>query len=201
MTMQFEKCHCRWIQNIDTLFFREEKENMNKKLIAVIAAVVFLSGCASGVKRAPDTASSHSRASTPSQVASVSLSLTDEAKKKASENLKFNAEELLSHVKRGLDANALLKGTDDKSLPNLEIQVKDMRIRSNFSAVMWGFMAGADSITADIVLKDLAGKELDRYEVSVSYALGGLAGGQDDARMGWLYEKFTEETVKELSKK
>lgn len=130
----------------------------------------------------------------------MSLSLTDEAKKKVSENLKFNPDELLNHVKRGLDANSLL-GAADKPLPNLEIQVKDMRVRSNFSAVMWGFMAGADSITADIVLKDVAGKELDRYEVSVSYALGGLAGGQDDARMGWLYEKFTEETVKELTKK
>lgn len=173
---------------------------MNKKLLSVVAAAFFLVGCASGVKRAPDAPGSHARVSTPSQIASVSVSLTDEAKKKAGENLKFNPDELLNHVKRGLDANSLL-GHNDKALPNLEIQVKDMRVRSNFSAVMWGFMAGADSITADIVLKDLAGKELDRYEVSVSYALGGVAGGQDDARMGWLYEKFTEETLKELTKK
>lgn len=174
---------------------------MNKKLISAVAVVLFLAGCASGVKRAPEMSNNQARLSNPSQIASVSLSLTDEAKKKASENLKFNPDELLNHVKRGLDANLLLSGTADKALPNLEIQVKDMRVRSNFSAVMWGFMAGADSITADIVLKDLAGKELDRYEVSVSYALGGLAGGQDDARMGWLYEKFTEETLKELTKK
>ncbi|HXU92057.1 MAG TPA: DUF4410 domain-containing protein [Gallionella sp.] len=173
---------------------------MNKRLLSAVTIAFFLAGCASGVKRAPDTAGSHARVSTPSQIASVSVSLTDEAKKKVGENLKFNPDELLNHVKRGLDANSLL-GSKDKALPNLEIQVKDMRIRSNFSAVMWGFMAGADSITADIVLKDLAGQELDRYEVSVSYALGGLGGGQDDARMGWLYEKFTEETLKELTKK
>jgi len=172
---------------------------INKKLISVIAIAFFLAGCASGVKRSSNVASNQVRISSQSQIASVSLSLTDEAKKKASENLKFNPDDLLSHVKRGLDANSLL-GSTGKLLPNLEIQVKDMRVRSNFSAVMWGFMAGADSITADIVLKDLAGQELDRYEVSVSYALGGLGGGQDDSRMGWLYEKFTEETVKELTK-
>jgi uncharacterized protein DUF4410 len=79
---------------------------------------------------------------------------------------------------------------------SLAILVKDMRVRSNFSAVIWGFMAGSDSVSADIVLRDPAGKELDRFEVSASYALG----GQDDARMGWLYEKFAEETVQELTK-
>ena len=42
----------------------------------------------------------HVALSANNQIASVSLSLTDEAKKKASENLKFNPEELLSHVGR-----------------------------------------------------------------------------------------------------
>lgn len=50
------------------------------------------------------------------------------------------------------------------------------------------------------MLTDTTGKEIDRFEVSVSYALGGIAGGQDSARMSWLYEKFAEETVKELDK-
>lgn len=173
---------------------------MNKKVLSVIAIAFFLTGCASSVKRSPDMARIHQHPAANTQVASVSVSLTDEAKKKAMENLKFNPDELLNYVKRGLDASSLI-GSTDQSLPNLEIQVKDMRVRSNFSAVMWGVMAGSDSITADVVLKDVTGKELDRYEVSVSYALGGLAGGQDSTRMDWLYEKFTEETVKELSKK
>jgi hypothetical protein len=173
---------------------------MNKKVVFAVVGAIFLAGCASGVTRAPNIAVSRAALSSNNQVASVSVSLTDEAKKKSIENLKFNPEELLSHVKRAIEAHSLLNGSGDKSRPNLEIQVKDMRIRSNFSAVMWGFMAGADSVTADVVLKDPGGKELDRYEVSASYALGGLAGGQDSARMDWLYEKFAEETVKELTK-
>lgn len=46
----------------------------------------------------------------------------------------------------------------------------------------------------------MMGKEFDRFVVSSCYALGGLAGGQDSMRMSWLYEKFAEETVKELTK-
>ena len=37
--------------------------------------------------------------------------------------------------------------------------------------------------------------------VSVAYALGGIAGGQDETRMSWLYEKFAEETLNELTRK
>lgn len=175
---------------------------MNTKLWVVIASAVILTACSSGAVRQPTSAPSSDRVilSANSQVASVSLTMTDEAKKKAAENLKFNPDQLLSHVKRALEASSLLNASPDQKLPSLEIQVRDVRVRSNFSAVMWGFMAGADLVKADIVIRDQDGKELDRFEVSASYALGGLAGGQDDARMGWLYEKFAEETVKELTK-
>lgn len=173
---------------------------MNKKLVFFVAATLFLGGCASGVTRAPSAPNARASVSSARPVANVTVSLTSDAKKKSTENLKFNPDDLLAHVKRALEANSLLNSSADKQAPNLEIQIKDMRVRSNFSAVMWGFMAGADSVTADIILKDSADKELDRFEVSASYALGGIGGGQDSARMGWLYEKFAEETTKELTK-
>lgn len=166
----------------------------------MLAVSVLLTGCASGISRAPDPAAAQSVRPVNPVVAAVSLSFTDEGKVAASENLKFSADELRSHVKRALEASSLLNGKPDTAAPELEIRVKGVRVRSNFSAVMWGFMAGSDYITADVVLKDVGGKEIDKYEVSVSYALGGLAGGQDSARMGWLYEKFAEETVKELKR-
>lgn len=171
---------------------------MRTKLLS-LATALLLAGCASGIVR-PGAEGAPAHLSADNQVSAVSLTLTPEARKKSAENLKFNPEALLNQVRRALDANGLLNGADDKPRPNLEIQVKDMRVRSNFSAVMWGFMAGSDSVSGDIVLRDPAGRELDRFQVSASYALGGLAGGQDDARMGWLYEKFAEETVKELTK-
>jgi len=175
---------------------------MSIRLLAVMTLAVILTACSSGVVRQPTSASASDRVrlSANSQVAVVTLTMTEEDKKKAAENLKFNPDQLLSHVKRALEASSLLNASQDQKRPRLEIEVKDIRVRSNFSAVMWGFMAGADSIRADIIIRDQNGKELDRFEVSVSYALGGIAGGQDDARMGWLYEKFAEETVKEFTK-
>lgn len=172
-----------------------------KKLMSTVATVIVLTGCASGVTRAPSAALQPEQLNVPAytQFASVSLSLTPEAKVKAVDNLKFNPDRLLDHVRRALEAKSLV-GASDNPLPRLEVVVTSMRVRSNFSAVMWGFMAGADSIDGDIVLSDVSGKEIDRFSVSASYALGGLAGGQDDTRMGWLYEKFAEETVKELAK-
>ncbi|MCC5795494.1 MAG: DUF4410 domain-containing protein [Chromatiales bacterium] len=127
----------------------------------------------------------------------ISISLTAAALEKAAQNLKFDSEQLVLHVRRALDAHSLLE-PEGEDAHSLAIEVTDIRIRSNFSAVMWGFMAGADSISGDIVTLNGAGEEVDRFRVSVSYALGGIAGGQDSARMGWMYEKFAEETLKEL---
>lgn len=174
---------------------------MNKKLTLTVAAALALAGCASGVTRTPSAAVPLQQASAPAytQFASVTLSMTPDAKAKALDNLKFNPDQLLDHVRRALEAKSLIVA-NDAALPKVEIVVTSMRVRSNFSAVMWGFMAGADSIEGDIVPTNTGGKELDRFAVSASYALGGLAGGQDDARMGWLYEKFAQETVNELAK-
>lgn len=173
---------------------------MNKMFVCMAMAAVFLTGCASGVSRAPSATLDPGIRTTTKSVASVSVSFTEEGRQAASENLKFSSEELRSHVKRALEANSLLTNDLGTPSPDLDIQIKRVRVRSNFSAVMWGVMAGADKVAADIVLMDKGGKELDRFEVSVSYALGGLAGGQDSTRMSWLYEKFAEEAVKELKR-
>ncbi|MDH3317228.1 MAG: DUF4410 domain-containing protein [Gammaproteobacteria bacterium] len=169
-------------------------------IVGMLCVSVLIAGCASGVTRDSSDSAKRTQLSKDNQVAEISVSLTEEAKNKVADNLKFDPAELKNHVQRAMDAKSLLKPESKGTLPVLAIEVKDIRVRSNFSAVMFGFMAGADSITGDIVVKDVGGREIDRFEVSASYALGGLAGGQDSARMGWLYEKFAEETVKELTK-
>ncbi|MGZ8156635.1 MAG: DUF4410 domain-containing protein [Burkholderiales bacterium] len=167
--------------------------------VALLAGIVVLGGCASGVSRSPGIQAQKPSITSSNQLGAVTVSLTQDAKQKATENLKFNPDELLSHVKRALEVNELLKAGNEGK-PTMEVRIKDMRVRSNFTAIMFGFMAGADSVTADIIIKNPAGQEVDKFEVAASYALGGLAGGQDSARMGWLYEKFAEETVQELKK-
>lgn len=173
---------------------------MIRKLVFVLAASLLLGGCAASVKRAPAQAVTAPAYSATQQLSAVSLAYTEQGKQKAANNLKFNGDKLLDQVKRALATQSLLNTGVDQSLPTLEIQVKDMRIRGTFTAVFWGVMAGADSVSGDVVVRDAGGKEIDRFEVSASYALGGFAGGQDDARMSWLYENFAKQTLKELTR-
>lgn len=163
-------------------------------LFAVLLSAVLLSACSSAVKR-PEGAA-------PAQInqtmkySGVNVSFSEEGKEMHRENLKFSPDDLSQNVLRALRSNNLI---DPTSSNRIEIVVKEIRVRSNFSAIMWGFMAGSDHITGDVNIKDRADKTLNSFEVSASYALGGLGGGQDDARMGWLYEKFAELTSKEIT--
>ena len=87
---------------------------MNTKLLSVVLLALALAGCAAGVKRPQTVEAKRPCLSEREQVSSVSVSLTEEARKKALDNLKFNPDELLSHVKRGLEANNLLNGAGDQ---------------------------------------------------------------------------------------
>lgn len=166
----------------------------------VLLVVASLAGCASGVKRTEDASKREAYFATGGKLASgVTISLTKEARAMVSDNLKFDRDKLLATVKRALEAKNLLAKNADPALPSIELMVTEIRVRSNAAAVLFGFMAGDDRVVGDVIARDQAGKELQRFTVSVSYALGGLAGGQDDARMGWLYETFAKHTVAELT--
>ncbi|RPJ45884.1 MAG: DUF4410 domain-containing protein [Betaproteobacteria bacterium] len=172
----------------------------NFKLPLLILTVACLAGCASGVQRAEDTSKREAYFAKGGKLATeVTISLTKEAQAMVPDNLKFDQDKLLATVKRALDAKNLLSKTADPALPRIEILVTEIRVRSNVAAVLFGFMAGSDIIVGDVIARDPSGKELQRFTVSASYALGGLGGGQDDARMGWLYETFAKHTIEELN--
>ena len=177
-----------------------EMKHKSKILLTVGTLVILLSGCASNVKRTSGFSAPAYTLSESRKVSEVTISMTRKAKEKSAKNLKFDPEVLRKHVKRALNSHSVLDPEMTETLPYVEIQVTNMRIRSNFSAIVFGVMAGADSISGDIIVKSRDGKELDRFEVSASYALGGFGGGQDDARMGWLYETFAKQTANELLK-
>ena len=173
----------------------------NKKLFSgLLLLTILLAGCASGVSRVPGQEQAQFSWSADNPFGSVDLVLTPSGKESVKDNLKFDPKALKNHVERALAAGSLIAKSTEGRLPHLIVEVKDVRVRSNFSAVMWGFMAGNDHITGDVVIVDPLSGELDRFEVSASYALGGFAGGVDSARMGWLYEAFAEETINELTK-
>ena len=174
--------------------------NFTKQLLAYTLLLLLVVGCASKVSRTNMPTVTGPAWSQQIPLGNLELVMTESGKNSIRDNLKFDPKILKDHVKRALSANSLLVEDLGGRLPQILVEIKDVRVRSNFSAVMWGVMAGNDHITGDIVIQNNNGSELDRFEVSVSYALGGLAGGMDSARMGWLYETFAEETVKELAK-
>lgn len=177
-------------------------KDMPKKLSLTclgLLSVLWFSGCASSVSRDGATTAMSYKLSTEKKAAEVTIEISPEAQEKIKDNLKFDKEELRKHLERALTAYSLLDAGQKGQLPTVEILVTSVRVRSNFSAVAFGFMAGGDNISGDILLKDPAGKVIDRFHVSATYALGGLAGGQDSARMGWLYEEFAKQAMQEVA--
>lgn len=167
-----------------------------KSVTVALLAAAFLAGCASGVVREAPPAGLAAQPIVRTPVGKVTLSLSPEAQKAAAENIKFNQDQLLATVRRGLEGNGLLLASAGESA---EIILKSFRVRGTFSAVMWGVMAGTDNVTGDVIVRDASGKQLRKFTVDASYGLGGLAGGMDDTRLSWLYEKFAEHTVNELA--
>jgi hypothetical protein len=80
----------------------------------------------------------------------------------------------------------------------MEVLITNIRVRSGMSAVILGFLAGADYITGQVFVKD-GDKVLDNFEVDISYAFGG-AMGDTDTRMNWMYESFSNKILEELKK-
>ncbi len=168
--------------------------NIMKRLV-IVAFALMLIACASGVTRM-DNATSNAAPVIAPKVKSISLWLNDDAKKLVGDNLKFNQDVLRSTIERSLQAQDIIK-TD--AIQSLDVEITGFRVRSNFTAIMFGFMAGNDNIEGIVSLKDDGGKVLKKAKVNASYALGGIAGGQDDARMGWLYEAFAKHALAEVT--
>ena len=165
-----------------------------------ILLIASLAGCASEVKRHDEPEKRAAYFAGGGKLArDVTLTVSDAARSQLASNPGFNQGHLLSTVKRKLEARSLLAAAPDPSLPTIDVVITDVRVRSNFSAVFWGFMAGSDILAGDVIARNHDGKELQRFSVNTSYALGGFAGGQDSTRMNWLYESFANELIKELT--
>ena len=173
---------------------------MFSKKMLVMPFLLLMAACSSGVTRDSNLDLTQAQFATADRKAGqVAISLTADAQKELVDNLKFDEEKLLYTVRRALEVKGVLTKDSDPALPSIEISVTDIRVRSNVAAVLLGFMAGDDRIKGDVIVYSPEHRELQRFGVSASYALGGLAGGQDEARMGWLYESFAKRVVEELT--
>ncbi len=170
-----------------------------REWLVVTAVAAVLAGCASGVQREPsEPGAVASRPAQAVKVAGISVSLSPEAQKLVADSPKFDPDKLAATVRRMLEGRGLLVASD-AGLPRAEIVVTDFRVRGSFAAVMFGVMAGTDNVTGDVIVRDPAGKMVRKFRVHAVYGLGGFAGGQDDMRLNWMYEKFGEHTTAELA--
>ncbi|HDR9508535.1 hypothetical protein C5615_20220 [Burkholderia cepacia] len=167
-----------------------------------LVTIGFLSGCASSVTRdAGNQAGATATASTSkfgTKPVIVQVTLDAAAQEALKDNLKFSPKKLQEQIESALDARKLLAKADSTDAMHLNVEVTGIRVRSSFSAVMFGFMAGSDYVDGTVTLVGTDNRQVDRFKVSASYALGGIA-GMDGTRMDWLYENFTEKTLSTLA--
>ena len=83
---------------------------------------------------------------------SVSVSLSEEMKGKLSDNLTFNTDEFKNTVKNAFEGSGLRSPPPRNILIN--ILLTDIRVRSVFNAVMFGFMAGDDHLVGTVTITD-----------------------------------------------
>ena len=162
--------------------------------LLALAALATLAGCSGTIKQDARVTGDISRLE---GIAQVSALMSPDAAKQQVDNPQFNREELATRVRLRLEANGL---TAPSASHRVEIVVTDVRVRGAFAAIMFGFMAGDDHVSGRVRVLDPSGRALRSFEVQASYALGGLAGGQDGMRMNWLYDKFADMAMVELAK-
>jgi outer membrane murein-binding lipoprotein Lpp len=166
---------------------------------AVVSAVVatLLAGCSGTVKIDPAQQARLAQHQPVAGVSAIQVELTEDVKAKMAGVASFDRDMVGKLLRNRLESEGLVA---DGSAHRVRVLLNDVRVRSALSAIMLGVLAGDDHITGKVQLLDAQGRAKASFDVSASYAFGGIAGGQDGARMGWLYEKFAELSVTELRK-
>lgn len=168
---------------------------MNARSILIACVALALTACSTQVTRPSVTEQ-------PKPVIkalnSFSVEMSPEAKSQLPENMKFDTEAFSPTLKRTLDAHGLIAPAGDF---RLKVVVRDIRVRSTLNAIMWGFMAGDDHISGAASIFNRDDKPIYDFQVTSSYALGGIAGGVDQTRLTWLYEDFSKTVAEELAGK
>jgi hypothetical protein len=181
--------------------------NLNKFIRCTLALLFTASifGCASTVNRSTGTVKETSSVKEEvvqvikfSPLKSLTVTLDENAQKKLADNTNFSRDNLFSKINSVLTANQYLQTQANNSNLKIEVVVTNLRVRSGVSAIMLGFLAGADSITGQVYVKD-GERVLDNFEVDISYAFGGVM-GDTDTRMNWMYESFSNKILEELKK-
>ena len=173
--------------------------------LSLCVAVSGLVGCASTVNRGNASMNEKSQVREESiQVISfkplraLTVGLDSAAAAKMADNQDFSVDKLFEKINSTLSTARYLQAQNNSSNLRMDVVITNIRVRSGVSAIMFGILAGADSITGQVSVKD-GDKVIDKFEVDISYAFGG-AMGITSARMDWMYESFSNKILEEMKK-
>lgn len=161
------------------------------KTLIFISIFSIISGCSSHVALSDNSKGYQYKGE---RYGKVVISYSEEISQDSSKMERLDQMNLENTIVRFLRSEKLY---DESSSDTVRIEIQKIHVRNAFNAIMFGFMSGSDNIEGLVVLEK-SNKDLANFDVSASYALGGFAGGQNDARLGWLSEKFAELTSKTI---
>lgn len=159
-----------------------------------LCVLLALTGCAGTIKQDQRVRGDVSKVEGVTQVVAR---MSPDATRQQADNPQFNREELANFLRRRLEGRGLMAPAASH---RVDVVITDIRIRSGFSAIMFGVLAGDDHVNGRVRILDAQGQALRSFEVTASYALGGIGAGQDGTRMNWLYDKFSQLAADELEK-
>lgn len=176
------------------------KPRLLSRAAALAAVVALVSACSSTVThQSPGTGAQSAAASTPPpaltnvRVGKLDVTVTEEGRESVAENPVFEINRFREAVAKVLTERGLMG--DPNGADQITIQITGVYARSNGAAIWAGFMAGSDKVNGLVTLKRADGQVAREFKVEASYSLGGLGGGWSETRMGWLYDRFANDTA------
>jgi hypothetical protein len=168
------------------------------KALAAAALLLITAACSSGVKHDANLELSRPQLSSTGQKAGqVTIAMTPAVEQRLAGTLRFDRLRFQDTIERALRAKEVLTPTDDPTLPTVEINVTDVRVRATANVVLFGMLSGDDHLNGTVTLRSPDKAEMQKFDVTTSALVS--ASAQVLTRMSWLYDAFAKQLADELT--
>ena len=173
------------------------RSNRAIPLVVSLIALLIGSGCSvtGGTKSPANLPSGPSTLGGGQQVGEVVVSLNQELPADLTQVLEaYEVVRILDNrVREQLESRGM---TSDGTL-EVDVEIIGMRLRSNGTAIWWGFFAGGDWITVDVEVKQ-GGRSIKQFQTGTSTALGGFIFGGRSTRVGRMMKTLAERIAEHI---
>jgi hypothetical protein len=169
-------------------------------IAAATTLAISIVGCASNPTQtgstSAQTASVPAIAVTAKPVKQIKFSIAPEGKQSVTENDSFSLSDLEKFVNTELASKNLLNAT---SQDTLEVQITKVKVKHGASSYFAGPFAGADEITANVIMSGAVAKA---QVVSATFtSMGGVFGtNKTESRLAAMHKEFAEKLAQALAR-